>query len=190
MLLSGYKRRLFAHCFERTIMCKDPASNNRPERTTLARKAPLHDVVRLSEVGTVAVTALLDKYGIELQFCGDEPLPGSYWGEDEAGLVGNRLYVRSATPLHSLLHEACHFICMDDARRETLHTDAGGDYLEECAVCYLQVVLAERITGYGRDRIFHDMDAWGYSFRLGSARRWFAADADDARAWLEQQQLI
>jgi hypothetical protein len=28
------------------------------------------------------------------------------------------------------------------------------------------------------------MDAWGYTFRLGSARAWFETDADDARAWL------
>jgi hypothetical protein len=33
------------------------------------------------------------------------------------------------------------------------------------------------------------MDAWGYSFRLGSARRWFEEDADDARAWLERHGL-
>ena len=27
------------------------------------------------------------------------------------------------------------------------------------------------------------MDAWGYSFRLGSARAWFEHDAEDARQW-------
>ena len=31
--------------------------------------------------------------------------PGSYWGDSEAGLRGNALYVRADTPLHSLLHE-------------------------------------------------------------------------------------
>jgi hypothetical protein len=34
------------------------------------------------------------------------------------------------------------------------------------------------------------MDEWGYSFRLGSAARWFAEDAEDARAWLLEQGLI
>ena len=29
-----------------------------------------------------------------------------------------------------------------------------------------------------------DMDAWGYSFRLGDTRSWFERDADDARKWL------
>jgi len=35
-----------------------------------------------------------------------------------------------------------------------------------------------------------DMDAWGYSFRLGSAARWFAEDAADALEWLQRRQLI
>jgi hypothetical protein len=34
------------------------------------------------------------------------------------------------------------------------------------------------------------MDEWGYSFRLGSAARWFAQDAEDARSWLERYGLI
>jgi len=117
-------------------------------------------------------------------------IPGSYWGETEAGLIGNTLFVRSDTPLHSALHEACHFICMDDARRAQLHTDAGGDIPEENAVCYLQGLLAESIPGYGRTSLFRDMDAWGYTFRLGSAQTWFEQDASDARAWLLNQHLI
>jgi hypothetical protein len=35
-----------------------------------------------------------------------------------------------------------------------------------------------------------DMDAWGYSFRLGSTRAWFEGDAEDAREWLEQRGLL
>jgi len=108
------------------------------------------------------------------------PIPGSYWGDEEAGLIGNRLYARPDTPLHSILHESCHFICMDEERRATLDTDAGGDYDEENAVCYLQIVLADRIRGYGSAACMADMDRWGYSFRLGSARAWFERDADDA----------
>jgi len=34
-----------------------------------------------------------------------------------------------------------------------------------------------------------DMDAWGYTFRLGSALAWFEHDADDARAWLRARGL-
>lgn len=117
-------------------------------------------------------------------------IPGSHWGEPEAGLIGNRLYVRADTPVHSALHEACHFICMDDARRAELHTDAGGEVAEENAVCYLQVLLADHLPGMGRSRMFADMDAWGYSFRLGSSRAWFMHDAADAHAWLIKHQLI
>ncbi len=35
-----------------------------------------------------------------------------------------------------------------------------------------------------------DMDNWGYSFRLGSTRRWFETDASDARKWLRQKELL
>jgi hypothetical protein len=78
---------------------------------------------------------------------------------------------------------------MSPERRAGLDTDAGGDDAEECAVCYLQILLAECL-GIGRERACADMDAWGYSFRLGSAARWFAEDAADARAWLLEHGLI
>ena len=35
-------------------------------------------------------------------------------------------------------------------------------------------------------RLMADMDAWGYSFRLGSARAWFENDAEDARRSLRE----
>ena len=111
----------------------------------------------------------------------DAALPGSYWGESEAGLRGNVLYVRADTPLHSLLHELSHFVCMSPERRAGLDRDAGGDDAEECAVCYLQILLADELPQLGRERMFEDMDAWGYTFRLGSSRAWFERDAADAR---------
>lgn len=117
-------------------------------------------------------------------------IPGSYWGAREAGLQDRVLYVRADTPVHSALHEGCHYLCADETRRAQLDTDAGGDELEECAVCYLSVVLAQALPGVGRERLLADMDAWGYSFRLGSARRWFEEDAADASAWLTQRGLL
>jgi hypothetical protein len=133
---------------------------------------------------------MLARFGLEVcEWQEPTPIPGSYWGESEAGLVGHRLYVRADTPLHSALHEACHFICMDGARRAVLHTDAGGDYPEEDAVCYLQILLAGLIPACGQGRMFADMDAWGYTFRLGSARAWFEPDATDARDWLRHHGL-
>jgi hypothetical protein len=98
--------------------------------------------------------------------------------------------VRPDTPVHSALHEACHYICMTPSRRACLHTDAGGDTNEENGVCYLQILLADQLPGVGRARLMTDMDTWGYSFRLGSASRWFAHDAADARAWLRERGLI
>jgi len=138
-----------------------------------------------------ALRELLRGYGIHIVHveAGTE-IPGSYWGESEAGLVHNQLFLRDDTPLHSALHEACHYICMDDVRRARLHTDAGGDIPEENAVCYLQGLLADRIPGYSREHLFADMDAWGYTFRLGSARTWFEQDANDALAWLLRHNIM
>lgn len=133
---------------------------------------------------------LLARYGLRLQeVAGNAPIPGSFWGDSEAGLVADTLFVRCDTPLHSLLHEAAHYVCMNATRRAGLHTDAGSDDLEEAAVCYLQIRLAEA-CGVSRARMFHDMDAWGYSFRLGSARAWFEQDAEDACCWLQQHRLL
>lgn len=148
-------------------------------------------VACLAELAPEPARKLLAGYGIVLEAVPDgRDIPGSFWGDEEAGLVGNRLYARDDTPLHSVLHEACHWICMDSARREGLNTDAGGDYDEENAVCYLQIVLAGLLPGFGRDRCMEDMDAWGYSFRLGSARAWFERDADDALAWLRDNGIL
>lgn len=132
-----------------------------------------------------ALLDMLGAYGLELRWLADgATIGGSYWGEAEAGLLGATLLVRGDTPLHSVLHEAGHFICMTPARRRALHTDAGGDDAEECAVCYLQGLLAAHLPGYGLARLWRDMDEWGYSFRLGSARAWFERDAADALDWL------
>ena len=79
---------------------------------------------------------------------------------------------------------------MDGERRSRLDRDAGGNDLEESAVCFLQIVLADYIEGVGRERIMADMDAWGYSFRLGSTRAWFENDADDAQTFLLNHNLI
>lgn len=148
-------------------------------------------VVALGDGFEPAARELLARYGLDLALVPPGAvIPGSWWGEREAGLRGATLYARPDTPLHSVLHEGCHYVCMAPARRAALDTDAGGDYDEENAVCYLQVLLADELPGFGRARMFADMDAWGYSFRLGAARAWFEQDADDARQWLEARGLV
>lgn len=138
-----------------------------------------------------ALADLLRPYGLALEYVAPTTaIPGSYWGDNEAGLIGPRLLVRDDTPLHSALHEACHFICADVQRRGLIATDAGGDDLEECAVCYLSILFAGTLAEFGRSRMLADMDTWGYSFRLGSARDWFVHDATDARDWLIAQGVI
>jgi hypothetical protein len=148
-------------------------------------------VLRLGGTDRIAVALLLSRYGLDLQLLApQEIIPGSYWGESEAGLQNSRLFARLDTPVHSVLHEASHYVCMTPERRVGLDRDAGGDDPEENAVCYLQILLADELPGVGRARLCADMDAWGYSFRLGSARDWFERDSDDARIWLAASGVI
>jgi hypothetical protein len=148
-------------------------------------------MLRLAGLDRVAIGVLLDRYGLGLRLIApQEAITGSYWGDAEAGLKGDVLYARPDTPLHSVLHEAAHFICMTPERRAALDRDAGGDDAEECAVCYLQLLLAAQLPQCGFARACEDMDEWGYSFRLGSTRAWFEQDAEDARLWLLAEGLV
>lgn len=148
-------------------------------------------VILLAHVSRIDVATLLSRYGLTLELVASGvKVPGSYWGETEAGLRNDRLFARLDTPVHSVLHEAAHFVCMPPERRAGLDTDAGGDHAEESGVCYLQIVLADQIRRFGRERMLADMDAWGYTFRLGSARAWFEKDAAEAADWLRRHGLI
>jgi hypothetical protein len=137
----------------------------------------------LSEVLTVAdvdheVLSVLGRFDLDLIVQStDDVIAGSFWGDAEAGIIGHSVFVRPDTPVHSLLHESSHVICMDGDRRSRLDRDA-------------EIVLADHIVGVGRERIMADMDAWGYSFRLGSTRAWFENDADDAQKFLLNHNLI
>ncbi|MEP6882167.1 MAG: hypothetical protein ABI866_09250 [Dokdonella sp.] len=134
---------------------------------------------------------MLQAHQLSLEWVDDDKaIPGSFWGEPEAGLIGSTVFVRRDTPVHSALHEACHLIVMSPERRACVHTNATDSIAEEDAACYLQIILADGLPGVGRDRLMADMDAWGYTFRLGSTRAWFDEDASDARQWLQQQALI
>ena len=151
----------------------------------------MNAVLRLGQIHAQPLIALLQRYGLQLKWVEPETvIPGSYWGDEEAGLIGDQCLARADTPIHSILHESCHYICMDGQRRAQLHTDAGGSSLEENGECFLQIVLADYLPEMGRTRMLRDMDAWGYSFRLGSAQTWFEQDAQDAQEWLQQQGLI
>jgi hypothetical protein len=142
-------------------------------------------VLQISDIGFPTLAGECARFGLQCVLVPEgAAIPGSYWDDREAGLIGAALYVRADTPVHSALHEASHFVCMDAPRRAALDRDAGGDYAEENGVCYLQIVWAGELAQVGRTRMLADMDAWGYTFRLGSAAAWFERDADDARSWL------
>ncbi|MBB5876656.1 hypothetical protein [Xanthomonas sp. 3498] len=160
-------------------------------QTDTAPAADAPQVLTVGAIGLDAPRALLAGYGLALHRVADgAAIPGSYWGEPEAGVIASDVYVRDDTPVHSLLHEACHLIVLPPQRRAQVHTDATDSVEEEDATCYLQIVLADALPGVGRARLMADMDAWGYTYRLGSTRAWFEQDADDARAWLAQRGLL
>jgi hypothetical protein len=144
---------------------------------------PFNAVAHLSE--------LLARFGMRMELIAPGvTIPGSYWGDDEAGLIGDTLYARLDTPLHSILHEACHWITCTPAKRANLHTDAADSQEEENATCYLQILLANEVSNFGQTKALEDMDAWGYSFRLGSAKAWFSEDAKAEQLWLQGHGLI
>jgi hypothetical protein len=148
-------------------------------------------MLTLADTGFSAPRDLLARYGLSLvRTATGEAIPGSYWGDCEAGIIGCTVYARDDTPIHSLLHEAGHLIVLPPERRAQIHTDASDSVAEEDATCYLQILLADQLPGVGSARLMDDMDAWGYSFRLGSTRAWFERDAEDARQWLAERDLL
>lgn len=147
-------------------------------------------MLTLADIDIDNVRALLARYGLVLEHVADgAPIPGSYWGEPEAGIIGSTVHARGDTPVHSLLHEAAHLIVLPAERRAGVHTDATDSIAEEDAVCVLQSLLGDAIPGVGAERVLEDMDAWGYTFRLGSARAYVEHDADEAWAWLDRAGL-
>lgn len=150
-----------------------------------------HSVLKVADIRFDDAAELLHRYGLSLVHVEDgEPIPGSFWGECEAGIIGNTVHARADTPVHSLLHEAGHLIVLPPERRAAVHTDATDSIAEEDAVCVLQGLLGDALPGVGRERVLADMDAWGYTFRMGSARAYVERDAEDAWAWLRANRLV
>ncbi|UPG85005.1 hypothetical protein L2Y94_17075 [Luteibacter aegosomatis] len=152
---------------------------------------PADAVLRVGDIGFDEPRTLLARHGLTLVAVADgEAIPGSYWGDTEAGIIGTTVYARADTPVHSLLHEACHLLVLPEEKRALVHTDATDSIEEEDATCYLQIVLAGHLPSVGSARLMEDMDRWGYTYRLGSTRAWFEQDAPEARAFLLQRGLI
>ena len=70
----------------------------------------MSEVVRYSQYDDASLRSLLQQLGLTLQLVdANEDIPGSFWGDEEAGLIQNTIYARADTPIHSLMHEACHY---------------------------------------------------------------------------------
>ena len=148
-------------------------------------------MLTLADIGFEAPRALLARYKLDLiQVDINESIPGTFWGGREAGVIGHTVYARLDTPIHSLLHEAGHLIVLPEEKRRLVHTDASDSVAEEDAVCVLQALLGDQLPGVGKEQIWADMDEWGYTFRLGSAKAYFEKDACEAFAFLMAQGLM
>ena len=148
-------------------------------------------MVYYKDLNEESIKQLLSNYGIYVHCLNfDKDIPYSFWGAPEAGRLGEQLYLRGDTPIHSILHESAHYVCMPEIQRNDAEIDAKGSAIEENATCYLQILLADHIDHYSREQLMNDMDAWGYSFRLGSAYEWFTKDATEVKDWLVSHNLI
>ena len=143
------------------------------------------------KIDTDSLRTVLSFYGIELVEVGKHlSIPYSIWETSEAGRRKNKLYVLGDTPIHSILHETGHFVCMSKKQRCSDTIDAKGSFEEENATCYLQILLSDHVDGFNRKLHLINMDEWGYAFRLGSAAKWCCQDAEDAKSWLQSRQII
>ena len=148
-------------------------------------------MIEFQNLSTESLQAVLSQYGMTIRYINEvNEIPYSFWGSPEAGRLVDEVYVRADTPIHSVLHESCHYICMPADQRQYKTIDAKGSVMEENACCYLQILLADKLEGISREQLMQDMDAWGYSFRLGSAKSWFLHDADEVKDWLIECEIL
>jgi len=74
-------------------------------------------VLQYADINPAELAGLLGLFQLEICITGEtKEIPGSYWGDEEAGLIKNRLYLRTDTPVHSILHEAWFEQDANDAR--------------------------------------------------------------------------
>ena len=86
----------------------------------------------ISDLSLNSIAALLGKFKLSVDLMPDDAtINGSYWGEPEAGIVGNRVLVRRDTPVHSLLHETCHIVCMTPERRQRFKGDGNAEEIQD-----------------------------------------------------------
>jgi len=103
------------------------------------------DVLLVNAIDRLPLEVMLDRYGLAFVLAApEEVIPGSYWGEREAGLMGSRSSPGSTRRcIRCCTGRAISSACRPSGRAG-LDTDAGGDDAEENAVCYLQILIGGR----------------------------------------------
>ena len=134
----------------------------------------------LRDIGFDDVAALLARYGLAARARRRRRAdPRQLLGRTRSRPDRPRVHARDDTPVHSLLHEAAHLIVLppERARRAYRRHRFGRGRRRRLRAA----VAARRRPARRRPRaLMADMDAWGYTFRLGSARAYFERDAEDA----------
>ena len=71
------------------------------------------EVTRIKDLSLALIGDHFAPHGLSVVLVSDdEPIPGSHWGDEEAGLIQNQLFIRSDTPVHSALHEGGHWLSL------------------------------------------------------------------------------
>src|SRR5690625_7793131 len=85
------------------------AEQSDTERSEAEQSVAEQSVLRLDELPPGAAEKLLQRYGLNLQAVAEgQPIPGTFWGEPEAGIIANRQHARPDTPVKYRHHEASH----------------------------------------------------------------------------------
>src|SRR5690625_8003398 len=93
------------------------------EQSNAEQSVAEQSVLRLDELPPGAAENLLQRYGLNLQTVAEgQPIPGTFWGEPEAGIIGGTVAARPDTAGQSLPHEAGHPPARTPVRRPHIPT--------------------------------------------------------------------
>ena len=88
-------------------------------------------MVYLENITNGSIREVLNQFGLVLNcVASSTEIPYSFWGTPKAGRKYNPLFIHFDTHLHSILHEASHYVSMPQIRRSHDSHDASGGILE------------------------------------------------------------
>lgn len=148
-------------------------------------------VLCLVELGEVLVVVLFVCFDLWFECVVDgELIFGSFWGDEEVGIIGIIVYVCGDMLVYLLLYEVCYLIVLLLECCVVVYIDVIDLIEEEDVICYLQIVLVDVFLGVGCDWLMVDMDVWGYLFWFGLICVWFEQDVENVCQFLFDWQFL